>query len=105
MAQSSRGRPPVHPLPRLQVAEYPSVFASPRSRIPAELIGCCYNCGDDGHISAICTNKTMCVWCVWLPGRAPPCAVGSPCADVPLRAIGFDCAGGTLAFHRRLRVD
>ncbi|KAK1647756.1 hypothetical protein QYE76_065561 [Lolium multiflorum] len=33
------------------------------SRIPAALHGCCYNCGRPGHISATCTNDTVCVRC------------------------------------------
>lgn len=33
------------------------------SRITAALHGCCYNCGLEGHISAQCTNDTVCVRC------------------------------------------
>ncbi|KAK1621022.1 hypothetical protein QYE76_026539 [Lolium multiflorum] len=33
------------------------------SRIPAALHGCCYNCGEAGHISAQCHNDTLCVRC------------------------------------------
>jgi hypothetical protein len=33
------------------------------SRIPVALHGCCYNCGDEDHISANCTKPTKCVRC------------------------------------------
>ncbi|KAK1652140.1 hypothetical protein QYE76_069945 [Lolium multiflorum] len=33
------------------------------ARIPLALHGCCYNCGLEGHISAECTNATLCVRC------------------------------------------
>ncbi|KAK1625831.1 hypothetical protein QYE76_000146 [Lolium multiflorum] len=33
------------------------------SRVPAVLHGGCYNCGLEGHISAECTNDTLCVRC------------------------------------------
>ncbi|KAK1608371.1 hypothetical protein QYE76_032044 [Lolium multiflorum] len=32
-------------------------------RIPAVLHGRCYNCGQEGHVSAMCTNDTLCVRC------------------------------------------
>ncbi|KAK1666619.1 hypothetical protein QYE76_054778 [Lolium multiflorum] len=32
-------------------------------QIPAALHGCCYNCGQEGHISAMCTNETLCAHC------------------------------------------
>lgn len=35
----------------------------PRSNIPLEQYGCCYNSGDARHISAKCWKKTKCVRC------------------------------------------
>ncbi|KAM0882002.1 hypothetical protein ACQ4PT_032614 [Festuca glaucescens] len=31
--------------------------------VPAELAGLCFNCGDPGHVAAVCTGKTKCLRC------------------------------------------
>ncbi|KAK1667206.1 hypothetical protein QYE76_055365 [Lolium multiflorum] len=33
------------------------------ARIPVALHGCCYNCGEEDHIAAQCSNETRCVRC------------------------------------------
>jgi hypothetical protein len=33
------------------------------SRVPSVLHGCCYNCGEEGHIASQCDNPTLCVRC------------------------------------------
>jgi hypothetical protein len=33
------------------------------SRIPSALHSCCYNCGEEGHMSAQCPNDTLCMRC------------------------------------------
>lgn len=35
----------------------------PRGNIPVDLIGCCYNCGSEKHISAMCTGPPLSVRC------------------------------------------
>jgi hypothetical protein len=48
--------------PRMLPATCPPVHGA-SSRIPAALHGCCYNCGEEGHIASQCENPTLCVRC------------------------------------------
>ncbi|KAK1621212.1 hypothetical protein QYE76_026729 [Lolium multiflorum] len=72
------------------------------SRIPSALHGRCYNCGEDGHISAQCHNDTLCVRCGGSAHtskdckrpRSPPEASPPLQAPPPLRPV-VAAAGGS----------
>ncbi|KAK1696143.1 hypothetical protein QYE76_012840 [Lolium multiflorum] len=58
----------------------------PASRIPASLHGRCYNCGDEGHISAQCSNATRCMRCGGTEHISRDCKrPRSPSAEAQLR--------------------
>jgi hypothetical protein len=48
--------------PRLLSAARPPANGA-SSRVPQVLHGCCYNCGEEGHIASQCENPTLCVRC------------------------------------------
>nr|XP_020167272.1 basic proline-rich protein-like [Aegilops tauschii subsp. strangulata] len=54
--------------------------------MPAVLHGCCYNCGEEGHISAKCRNPTKCVRCNGQGHIARECS--SPRSSLPVDADG-----------------
>jgi hypothetical protein len=69
------------------------------SRVPPVLHGCCYNCGEEGHIASQCDNPTMCVRCSGTEHIVPQAALqllrrASTTRSRPPSASGYRGWGG-----------